>query len=384
LVLMAAALQARAQFGDGFGGGGGFGKATPCPAYSCSSGAVALPKVGFRVSSPGCGGMGMNIMSMDSHTRKPGDDQLKSCCDIRHACFAVCGSSRVNCEAAFGKCTKKACAFLPEGGEAKKGCDQAANMHTLTANLGGCKPFEEAQAANCQCVVEKKAERHRARVISAFYKKHNKEKNSDKKSKELAKKHSSTSKFSKLMMKMIKKYPKSIKKVQDPQQKMYEDMMQRAKDAPPPSPPAEETASEGGEEEDEVEEEAEEAAEEAEEVVEDGGAEAPKHNPPADGADEESEMDKPPATAETTPEDCKSSDAPAFNDKASADPSGDEPLPDANPPPPSPKKKKAKTKTTTKKKAPEPEPEPEPEPAEDAEYDENGDVVEEVEEEEEE
>lgn len=77
LVLMAAALQARAQFGDGFGGGGGFGKATPCPAHSCSSGAVALPKVGFRVSSPGCGGMGMNIMSMDSHTRKPGDDQLK-------------------------------------------------------------------------------------------------------------------------------------------------------------------------------------------------------------------------------------------------------------------------------------------------------------------
>ena len=91
----------------------------------------------------------------------------------------------------------------------------------LTANMGGCKPFEDAQAASCECVAEKKAERHRARVIGGFYKRHNKEKNSDKKNKELAKKHASTSKFAKLMLKLVKKYPKSIKKVKDPQAKMY-------------------------------------------------------------------------------------------------------------------------------------------------------------------
>ena len=135
--------------------------------------------------------MGMSIMSMDSHKPdKPGDKQLtvrihrdgcnprcaavqcivyssvspsadhwnfflslpssfflgglcisqrmlccQSCCDVRHACFSVCGSSRMNCEAAFSKCTKKACEFLPDGGEARKGCDSAASMHSVSQSV---------------------------------------------------------------------------------------------------------------------------------------------------------------------------------------------------------------------------------------------------------
>ena len=211
---------AAAQFdGANFGGG------APCKPYSCSKGFGAVPKRPMALTSQGCHGMGGSMFSGmgGQGGAKPSEALLTPCCDQFHACTQICGAPKTRCDKAFKKCIADGCATL--GDAAQKECDQTGNLHVMMVQLGGCKKYEEAQAAACDCVKEGRVHKRRVQSLSDFFKKHNGDKMGN--VPKLCKKHGEADgwKFSKLMGRMVGKYPASIKKVQSREQAMMDELM---------------------------------------------------------------------------------------------------------------------------------------------------------------
>ena len=123
-----------------------------------------------RDRDSGCHGFGMSMFQGGGK----GDDALLPCCNLRHACYSICGSSKARCEKDFKKCNEGICAAIADA-EGKKSCESTAGIHSMSASFGGCKGFDDAQAQACDCVKKgSKAEKRRKQSLTDFYKKHNK------------------------------------------------------------------------------------------------------------------------------------------------------------------------------------------------------------------
>merc|ERR1719460_872470 len=94
--------------------------------------------------------MAASITAQDTNAGK----LLEHCCDMRHACMQVCGTSKKKCDAQFKKCTDKACKKQPKipsaGGETKE-CKTVIGLKVVMAQIEGCKTFEMIQRQNCRC-----------------------------------------------------------------------------------------------------------------------------------------------------------------------------------------------------------------------------------------
>jgi hypothetical protein len=208
-----------------------FGKGGPaCKAYTCSKGFVPVPKRPLRLKSPGCHGFGMSMFS--ANQGKDGkEDALLGCCNLRHACYGICGASKARCEKDFKKCTEDTCKAITNE-EDKKSCDSSASIHVMSASFGGCTQFDAAQRNSCDCVKKGKAEKRRHQSLNDFYKKHNKDKLGD--VDKLWEKHGKKDawKFAKFMNKLVAKYPKAIKHETTKEQQMYDDILKGNYKAP--------------------------------------------------------------------------------------------------------------------------------------------------------
>lgn len=222
-------------------GGGGFGGGE-CKPHICGKGKSAVQKRPLKLESSGCQGLGGG-MQMFNAGGSSDSGALGSCCDARHACTQLCGSSRTTCDTAFERC-------------ANATGDSSASLHVMSVKLGGCQTFEAAQAKACRCVDKDQAAAKREQIISDFYLKHNKEKADD--VSKIVAKADNGKKFVALMTQLVGKYPKAVKKVKDPQQAWFDDMMSKAKedgavgDDDLPATYSTEDADAGGEEDGEV------------------------------------------------------------------------------------------------------------------------------------
>lgn len=184
------------------------------------------------------------------------DKEILPCCDLRHACLAICGASKKRCETEFKTCTDVACAAIADPEEAKR-CSSSASMQTMMAGLNGksCQDFNEAQMAACSCVDTAKAPKRREQTLTDFYTKWGGETKTEVKEKvaKLAAKSDTPAKFAKLLGKLVAKFPKSIKKVKDPQAEYMENLMKGInKDAPPKEKKQAEPVADDGLEEEEA------------------------------------------------------------------------------------------------------------------------------------
>lgn len=234
---------------DGMGGGLGGGK--PCKPFSCSSGYGPVPKRPLTLTSQGCHGMGGAMFSgggLGGSGPKPSDAVLRPCCDLFHACHGICGAPKTRCDKNLKKCVAEGCAGL-SGDAAQKECEQTGNLHVMMAQLGGCKRYEEAQAAACDCVKEERVHKRREQSLTDFFKAHSRDKLGN--VAKLCKKHGEADswKFSKLIGRMVAKYPASIKQVKSREQEMMDELMKGGgldglgelpKDDAPPPPPRDE------------------------------------------------------------------------------------------------------------------------------------------------
>lgn len=227
LVTLAAMCLARTAGAMDFGGIPGMGGGT-CRSYGCTKGKVPVPQWPVRYTSTGCSGIGGGmVMSMGG-----GEDDgpiVERCCDLRHACYQVCGTSKAACDKQFKKCTDDACEKQPllpatyPGGE-EKNCSSTVSLKVMMAQLGGCKDFDAGQAKGCSCVKPESEEKERKRTLSKFRTKFaGKAGNVEK----LMEKYGDSKKsFAILMMRLVDKYhPKSVKKVKDPKAAQMEEMM---------------------------------------------------------------------------------------------------------------------------------------------------------------
>ena len=203
-----------------------------CKSFSCKGGKkyLAVPKSKSKYKSSGCNSNGISMFDVNQMQGRK--DPVTECCDLRTACFSICGISFKFCEKEFEKCSATVCHRELDPSK-KEACTRSANLYKMTMKLGGCKNFNDLQESNCDCVLgESRLKKKRFKVLSTFYKEHKKEFANDKeKLKKLLKKHGvNNNKFAKLIYKMVRKYyPKSIKVVMDQQQKMYEEILKQSK-----------------------------------------------------------------------------------------------------------------------------------------------------------
>ena len=205
---------------DGLGGG------KPCKPFSCSGGHGAVPKRPMALTSQGCHGMGGAMFSgagMGGSGPKPSDAVLTPCCDQFHACAQICGAPKTRCDKNLKKCIAEGCASLDDA--AKKECEQTGNLHVMMVQLGGCKRYEEAQSAACDCVKEERVHKRRVQSLTDFFSAHSRDKLGN--VAKLCKKHGEADgwKFSKLLGRMVAKYPASIKHVKSREQAMMDEIL---------------------------------------------------------------------------------------------------------------------------------------------------------------
>ncbi len=209
---------AQSEYENLFNGGG-----QACPRYQCpSQGLVPVGRTNQYFSS-GCGGMSNSFSMMRGQGRST-YKALEPCCNVRSACFSVCGSSSQACNKAFKACATKACTGLD--GEEETECKTSKNLLQISLSFGGCDDFNAKQKEACKCVQEDRVERRHRSELEAFYKKHNPDKVSS--AAKLAKAIQSPAKWAKLMTKLLAKYPTAVTIRKSQSQILFEDLQRRA------------------------------------------------------------------------------------------------------------------------------------------------------------
>lgn len=216
LFLQAFLAVASAADGDNFD----FNAGANCKRFKCGSGQEPVQRRPLSLVSQGCSNMGG--MSMMMPGSGGGQDEITPCCNLRQACFQTCGSSKSKCEDTFSKCVGALCAQNHPGDSAgEESCSKNANLMITMSKIGGCREWDSAQSAACQCVDDDRAIRRRTKTLEEIYKKVNPKKTSD--VPKLAEKHGkSASKFSKLVVKLVRKYPSLIEVRRSREQEMMD------------------------------------------------------------------------------------------------------------------------------------------------------------------
>lgn len=202
-----------------------------CKNYVCSRGSLPVPKRELRLRSGGCSALTSSSMGSIGGSfggmagRHSG---LEACCNVFQACLSICGARRKSCSDGFNKCTKSTCSGI-EDSEAGEACTRDASLHRMLINLGGCKMYDNAQAASCRCVVKKKVYQKRRQVLRAFWAKHNNNKTEEDIDRVLAKYSKSTSSFAGLLLKLVRKYKKSIKVSKSEYENAMDELLRQAR-----------------------------------------------------------------------------------------------------------------------------------------------------------
>mmetsp|Transcript_21141 Transcript_21141/g.55005 ORF Transcript_21141/g.55005 Transcript_21141/m.55005 type:complete len:285 (-) Transcript_21141:1019-1873(-) len=187
-----------------------------CKSFNCrGDGLAPVPTRPLRLVARGCSSMGgMTMMG-------GGNDEMTPCCNLRQACFQTCGASKAKCEQLFEKCTNALCAQNHPGDSSKEeSCKKTGNLYVTMSKIGGCRVWDAAQAAACECVDEADAMPRRTKTLTEVYKK---VKEKGKKIDSLIEKHGTSSqKFAKLLLRLVRKYPKLIKVKRSPEDEMME------------------------------------------------------------------------------------------------------------------------------------------------------------------
>lgn len=116
--------------------------------YKCKNGNQPKPKVGYKVSSNGCGSYGIKV-DVDEI---PG---MEDCCHAHDHCYDTCNAQRTTCDKNFKQCLQNTCVKLKSSKAKKKvsdkDCRTAADLlYSATAALG-CDPFLKSQENACSC-----------------------------------------------------------------------------------------------------------------------------------------------------------------------------------------------------------------------------------------
>lgn len=219
--LLLLAVAAVAQFDDmGFGGA-----PRSCPAFRCGAGKEPVPKRPMRLESTGCSNMGGGMQMFSA--KEAEEDATRPCCDLRNACYGICGSTRASCDDAFEKCTTRTCAAIADD-DASAACDSQAKMNNLMASLSDCKQFDAAQRRACDCVATDRAPARRGQSVADFYKAHDAA--GVAKAAGLAAKADNARKLATLLAKLVAKFPAAVKKVADERSAWLEDLMKKGGD----------------------------------------------------------------------------------------------------------------------------------------------------------
>lgn len=64
----------------------------------------------------------------------------------------------------FEDCGKQTCDAMFDP-EAKKSCESSSKLQVMMAGMGGCRDYDAAQAANCQCGASAKANNRREKLL---------------------------------------------------------------------------------------------------------------------------------------------------------------------------------------------------------------------------
>lgn len=193
-----------------------------CPPFRCSRGTVPVPKRRLQFSSSGCNSMSGATMFNPNESKGPS----VKCCDIRNACYQICGATKDFCDEQMQKCNTEVCNELPNA-ELKESCEKQASINVALTKFGGCRDYDAAQNSSCDCVKKDDAPERRKKVLERFYEKHAPD--SLQKVEALAQKADSTKKLAALLTKLITKYPNAIKRIEDPNQRLMDDLMKGRK-----------------------------------------------------------------------------------------------------------------------------------------------------------
>jgi hypothetical protein len=67
----------------------------------------------------------------------------------------------------FEECGKLTCNAMFDP-EAKKSCESSSKLQVMMAGMGGCKEYDAAQAANCQCGAPDKTQKRREKLLEGL------------------------------------------------------------------------------------------------------------------------------------------------------------------------------------------------------------------------
>jgi len=176
-----------------FGGGGYDPPAPNCPAFSCSAGQVAAPKIDNQIWSYGCKESGMNVMNMASlDPNNPyanaGQKNLNKCCVEKDICKQTCGMTSKACHDVFQKCQKKMCkgdqncalqAMMAEITAEPYDPEDEDKVRTYNPEDAKCKAYNKGQNASCECVPKDDYKAAAENKLKDFYGKFNPEKLDD-------------------------------------------------------------------------------------------------------------------------------------------------------------------------------------------------------------
>jgi|EP00505_MAST-04D_sp_SCG-Rhode-Island_P004134 hypothetical protein len=185
-----------------------------CRPYTCKIKThKPVPATLTNVTSLGCNSGGVALFSTKDGL------ELKKCCDMRQACFKLCGASYIFCENQFSVCADAQCAKL-KNPEKMKSCKMNSNLMLMAATIAGCNDFRREQRLNCVCVISDYVlETKQKKLLKKFYRVHNRGRSkNEKKIAALVKKHGKQpNTFAELGYRLIGKYyPASIQMLHDP------------------------------------------------------------------------------------------------------------------------------------------------------------------------
>jgi len=188
-----------------------------CHPFRCPSGTASVLKKNFQFTSTGCSA-GQGGMMMGNNNPRANE----KCCDLKNACFQICGITKDHCERMFEKCSLQVCDEMKDPTAAAE-CEKDLSLQKMMTKFGGCQSYDAAQGSSCECVKKDDAPKRRKQALQRFYEKYVPD--SVHKVDSLAEKVDSTKKLAGLFTKLIGKYPKCIKSVEDPKKKYMDDII---------------------------------------------------------------------------------------------------------------------------------------------------------------
>ena len=184
----------------------------PCVPHRCADGYELLPVWPIDYTSGGCNAMS-GLVNVKYSPNAKDNDPMNGCCNMRTACYQVCGMPKRYCDETFDKCGQTAC----DGHPHPEGCQKTTSLHLMLGKMGNCDLFRKAQHENCRCVPFPDATKERTKFLRKFYTTHNPD--SVHKVQGIVAKTETSTKFAAVLFKLVQKF-NLVRRVSEDDDKM--------------------------------------------------------------------------------------------------------------------------------------------------------------------